>query len=512
MSTANRVIKNTAFLYAKMGVTMFISLYTTRLILNSLGTTDFGIFNIVGGAIAMLGFLNTAMAGATQRFMSFSEGEGNQEKKKKVFNISLVLHFGIAIIVGIALLLTGYIFFNGVLNITTERIFAAKVVYGSLIVSTVFTIMAVPYDAILNAHENMLYYSIIGIIESVLKLIVAIVVVNYTGDKLIIYGMMMSCVPLIIMIVMRIYCHKKYAECSISVAQNWDFSLMKEMTNFAGWNFLGVTSGLLGNYGNGIVMNHFFGTTVNAALGVAAQLNGQLMAFSNNLIKAVSPIIIKKEGESNRESMIKYSFSGSKLSFYIFSFFAIPSIIEAPTILKLWLNVIPEWSIIFFQYQLIRTLIEQLTSLFSTSLSAIGSIKELNLITAFFDLLTMPTLYVLFHLGFSPYWYYWVIIIFMVLIVSGVKIYYCIKFCGLVFQDFVSKILFPSLLICGVSFLAGYTISNCFSESYLKLGACFLSTSMTLISFAILYFDENEKKIFFSIFNMFKAKIKYIHK
>ena len=178
-STANRVVKNTGFLYAKMGITMFISLYTTRLILNSLGAADFGIFNIVGGAIAMLGFLNAAMAGATQRFMSYSEGEGNKKKQKSIFNISILLHFFIALAAGIALLIAGYFFFNGILNIPADRIFAAKVVYGSLIVSTMFTVMSVPYDAVLNAHENMKYYAIIGIIESLLKLSVALIVVYY---------------------------------------------------------------------------------------------------------------------------------------------------------------------------------------------------------------------------------------------------------------------------------------------------------------------------------------------
>ena len=175
MSTANRVIKNTGFLYAKMGITMFISLYTTRLILNSLGASDFGIFNIVGGAISMLGFLNAAIASATQRFMSYSEGEGNREKQKSIFNVSFILHLGISIIVGISLLIAGYFFFNGILNIPQNRILAAKVVYGSLIISTMFTVMTVPYDAAMNAHENMKYYAVIGVFEAILKLAVAFV-------------------------------------------------------------------------------------------------------------------------------------------------------------------------------------------------------------------------------------------------------------------------------------------------------------------------------------------------
>lgn len=247
MSTANRVIKNTGYLYAKMGITMFISLYTTRLILNSLGATDFGIFNIVGGAIAMLGFLNASMASATQRFMSYAEGEGNKDKQKNIFNVSVVLHLLISLLVGVVLLIAGYFFFNGILNIPADRIFAAKVVYWSLIVSTMFTVMTVPYDAVMNAHENMKYYAIVGIIESLLKLSVALVVVYTLSDKLIIYGMLMACIPLITLTIMRVYCHKHYVECVIAPKKYWHKGLMKEMTSFAGWSFLGSMSSLVGN-------------------------------------------------------------------------------------------------------------------------------------------------------------------------------------------------------------------------------------------------------------------------
>lgn len=296
-STANRVIKNTGYLYAKMGITMFISLYTTRLILNSLGASDFGIFNIVGGAIAMLGFLNAAMAGATQRFMSYAEGEGNKEKQTRIFNISVVLHLLISLLVGVVLLIAGYFFFNGILNIPDDRIFAAKVIYGSLIVSTMFTVMTVPYDAVMNAHENMKYYAIVGIIESVLKLAVAFIVVYTLSDKLIVYGVLMACIPLITMVIMRVYCHKHYVECVLAPKRYWHKGLMKEMSGFAGWNLLGSAAGLIGNYGNGILINHFFGVILNAAIGVVNQLQGQLTVLTSNMQKALTPVIVKKEGK-----------------------------------------------------------------------------------------------------------------------------------------------------------------------------------------------------------------------
>ena len=244
-STANRVVKNTGFLYAQMGITMFISLYTTRVILNALGAIDFGIFNIIGGAISMLGFLNAAMASATQRFMSYSEGSGDTKIKKKIFNTSLILHLIIATIASVLLIIGGYFFFNGILNIPTDRISAAQVVYGSLIASTFFTIITVPYDAVINAHENMKYYAIISIIGSLLKLLIAIIIIYTLQDKLIVYALLTTGVSVFMLIIMQTYCHHKYTECAFTPRKYFSPSLMKSMTAFAGWNLIGVTSSMI---------------------------------------------------------------------------------------------------------------------------------------------------------------------------------------------------------------------------------------------------------------------------
>lgn len=299
--TANRVLKNSGYLYARMGITIFISLYTTRIILNSLGASDFGIFNIVGGSIGMLGFLNAAMAESTQRFMSYSEGKGDKEKQKYIFNVSFVLHFILAIIVGLTLLIAGYFFFNGIFNIPANRELAAKIVYCSLIISTIFTIMTVPYNAVMNAHENMKYYAAMGLVESPLKLLVAIICMYSTGNKLIVYGILMACIPLIMLSIMRIYCHKYYEECVISPYTYWDKKLMKEMTSFAGWSLTSSIASILTMHGVSIVLNSFWGVLANAAQGIANQLSGQIMVFSRTMLAALNPIIVKNEGANNRE-------------------------------------------------------------------------------------------------------------------------------------------------------------------------------------------------------------------
>ncbi len=402
MSTANRVIKNTGYLYAKMGITMFISLYTTRLILNSLGATDFGIFNIVGGAIAMLGFLNGAMASATQRFMSYAEGEGRKDKQKNIFNVSIVLHFLISLVVGVALLAAGYFFFNGILNIPADRVGAAKVVYGSLIVSTMFTVMTVPYDAVMNAHENMKYYALVGIVESLLKLAVAFAVVYTHSDRLVLYGILMACLPLITLSVMRVYCHKHYVECDFAPRKYWHKRTMKEMTSFAGWNLMGTSSAVINGYGSGIVLNHYFGAVLNAAYGICGQLNGQLLAFSNNMLKALNPSLVKAEGSGSRDRMFASAFTGCKISLMLYALLGVPFLFETPYVLHLWLKEVPPYTAIFCRLYCLIVMAEQCYLPLNTALGAIGRIKQITLCTMVLNYSLIIALIIVYALGFSP--------------------------------------------------------------------------------------------------------------
>lgn len=485
-STANRVIKNTGFLYAKMGITMFISLYTTRLILNSLGASDFGIFNIVGGAIAMLGFLNGAMASATQRFMSYSEGEGNKEKQKSIFNVSFLLHLGISFIVGIALLIAGYFFFNGILNIPADRVFAAKVVYGSLIISTMFTVMTVPYDAAMNAHENMKYYAIVGILESLLKLAVAFACVYTSYDKLIVYGSLMACIPLITLTIMRIYCHRHYEECVIAPRTYWNKGLMKEMTSFAGWNFVGSSASMITMQGVSIVLNAFWGVLANASQGVANQLSGQIMTFSNTMLKALNPVIVKNEGSGNHERMLNAVMTGSKFSFLIMSFFAIPFCIEMPYILLVWLKEPPEYAILFCRLILLRLSFSQLTVTFGTAIGATGKIKNNTIATASIMITMLPLSCLLYYCGAPIATIYWVLI-FMVLLLLISNLYFTHRLCNLNLRQYTLEVLFPCFCISIITLVAGIIPTYLFDMSFVRLlvvfslsTICFVTTSMTI--------------------------------
>lgn len=425
MTSADRIIKNTGLLYAKMGITMLASLYSIRLIINNLGNFDFGIFTIIGGAIALLGFFNATMSSATQRFMSYAEGEGNSEKKKAIFNISFVLHFFLALFVGALLWLIGFFYFDRIFNLPENRIHAAHIVYYSLIVSAMFTIMTVPYEAVLNSRENMLYYSIIGIIESILKLSVAFAVAYTSGDKLIHYGVLMACIPLLSLTAMRFYCHRYYPECTISLKRYFDQKLFNEMTSFSGWQFLFLSTSMAFNYGQGIILNHYWGVLLNTAQGISGQISGQLMAFSNTMLKALNPAITKNEGAGRREMMLHASFMGCKYSYLLFGCFCLPVMFEMKGVLKLWLGTIPDWAILFCRLQLIISLSEQLTISLQSALSAQGDIKHYTLLRASMYLLAITVSFLGYKAGMPPYWLYIVAILFSLIGNSSIIIYFC---------------------------------------------------------------------------------------
>ncbi|WP_418878242.1 MATE family efflux transporter [Xylanibacter rarus] len=507
-SVANRVIKNTGFLYAKMGITMFISLYTTRLILNSLGASDFGIFNIVGGAIAMLGFLNAAMASATQRFMSYSEGEGNKEKQKSIFNVSFILHLCISLVVGIALLIAGLFFFNGILNIPPDRVFAAKVVYGSLIVSTVFTVMTVPYDAAMNAHENMKYYAIVGIFESFLKLAVAFICVYTSFDKLVVYGSLMACIPLVTLTIMRVYCHKHYEECVIAPRVYWQKGLMKEMTSFAGWNFMVSISSVVTQNGLSIVLNNFWGTTLNAAQGVGNQLCGQLQAFSNTMLKAVNPVIAKSEGQNNRHLMLQVSLKGCKFSYLLMIFFSIPATIEMPYIMKIWLHNVPQWAVLFCQLQILRTIIEMLTISLGNAISAHGIINSYSKLASILNMMPLLFTWLLFRFDFAPYWMYVVWISCWSILGGILKLFYCKRLCGLSYKEYLTAVFIPCMVITIIVFCAGYMVNCLFEEGLIRLVCVCLTTTIVFILVGWkLILTKDEKYVIMNILNKFRNKI-----
>lgn len=445
MTPAHRVVMNTGILYARMAITVVLSLYTTRLVLDALGVDDFGIFNLVGGVIAMLTFLNASMAAATQRFMSFAQGQGDEGRQHQIFNVSVVMHAGIALIVLGLLEIAGYILFDGVLNIAPERMQTAWMVYQFAVASTFITVLGVPYDAVINARENMLLYAVLGVIEAVIKLVIAIIIFNATTDKLELYGLLMALTTVALLVMRATYCHLKYYECKYALRRYFSRPLFNQMSAFASWSLMGSTSSIVSNYGQGVVLNMHFGTTVNAAQAVTNQLSGQLGAFASTMLRALNPLIAKSAGAGDFKTMIKASMLGSKISFFLLMFFYVPVMVEMQYVLNIWLKTVPDYAVIFCKLLLLRNLVEQLFVTLVSSITSVGSIKNFQITTSLLTIITLPIAYIGFAIGWPPYMIYWIFLIYSIITSSAILFYAC-KLTSLSATEYVTNVLVRSLI------------------------------------------------------------------
>ena len=494
MSTANRVIKNTGFLYAKMCITVFISLYSTRLILAALGASDFGIYNVVGSAIVMLGFLNSTMANATQRFMSYSLGEGDIEKCKQIFNISIVLHVIVAVLTAVLLLIAMWPLFGGVLNIPADRVLAAKIVYLCLVFSTLLTIINVPYESQINSHENVLYYAIVGIFESLLKLGIALWCIQTQSDRLIVYGILMAAIPLVTLTIMKIYCHKHYEECVLSPKKYWVRGKAKEMLTFSGWNFLTAISYLFTSSGLGIVLNHFFGTLLNTSFGIAHQVNSYMTTISLQLSKATTPVIVKKAGAGCMDSMNIVTIASCKFTTFLVMLFAIPCILEMPFVLEVWLEEVPEWAVLFCILQLVQTIITQMGANVTTSIFAQGNIKTYTIFKSITNILPVFIVYTCFKMGGGPMWLYIPMIVVWAIGGNIIVVACAKKLCGMTVKSFMSGILLPVLEVALFMLALGYLPRLFLQQGICRLICCVAMTTLGFIVSLFLFGMKRDEK------------------
>lgn len=398
-------------------------------------------------------------------------------------------------------------FFNGIINILPHRVSTAKVIYQFMIISTFFTVISVPYEAIITSNENMLFYAIEGIIEAVLKLIIAMYLVHSEFDHLLTYGFLMTLLSIALLLLRRIYCHWKYNYCKISIVKYYDKNLLSEMSSFAGWSLLGTSTAMISNYGQGIVTNNFFGTRINAAQGVADQVSGQLSAFTLNMLKALNPVIVKSEGENNRDKMLKLTFLGSKISFMILAIFALPFILEIKFVFSFWLTKVPQYAIIFTVLLLVRRLIEQLFVTLSVSLSAVGKIKGIQIAGSILNIFPLLVGYILFSLGYPPFWIYIVFICVIIIRTFGITLHYADKHCNINKWIFIKTIAFPCVFVSLFSVLIGYLPIYFMGSTFLRLVIVFVSfsTCFIILSYYAI-FNQSEREMIIKMFHKLKVK------
>ncbi len=480
MSTSQRVIKNTFFLYGKIIITSICLLLTTRYILKGLGVIDFGVYNLICSTVVMLGFLNDSMTAATQRFMSYAEGAGMTENVVKIFNTSTTVHYIIALAISLVFLVLTPVVFGDYLQIPSDRYSAAMMVYFFMIISTGLNIITVPYNALLIARENMLYFSLLGILNGILKLGVAVSIIYIPSDRLIMYGFLMLIVSVLDILIIRIYCHSKYKECKLALRKYTDKTILKQMLSYAGWQMTYSSSSILSIQGLSLILNSFFGPIMNAAQGVSKQVCGQLMTLSGTMMNALNPVIVKYAGARNQSGMVHAVMVGSKMAFFLGIIVGLPILFELPYLLDIWLTEVPDYAIMFCRYEVVQQLIASFTVALVTMITGKGDIRSFQLFSSLTYILRLPIIYILLCFFANPELAYWVTTIAVVLLCIG-RIYYAHIKCGLPVVLFLSKVIAPCMAVSILVCLALTAVVSIFEPSLLRLTASAIISTLTLL-------------------------------
>ena len=396
-----RIAKNTLLLYFRMLLIIIVGLYTSRVVLNTLGVSDYGIYNVVGGIVAMLAFLNSAMVAASQRFISFELGTGNIEKLKKVFCTSVSIHIALAGIIFLIAETIGLWFVNTHLNIPAERMEAANWVYQCSILTLLLTVVSVPYNSCIVAHEHMKAFAYVSIVEAVLKLLIVYLLLLGNFDKLILYAILVVGVALIIRLIYGIYCKLHFEECTYRFVL--DKQLFREMFAFAGWSVIGNLGFSFREQSANIILNWFCGATINAARGIAMQVNGIISNFSNNLIMALAPQITKQYAAGEIKESIALVYAGCRYSFYLLALISIPVWINIDYLLNLWLGIVPQYTADFLRLTLVTSMINAMSVPIAIGIRATGKIKSFQIATCIILFCELPLSYWILSNGCKPY-------------------------------------------------------------------------------------------------------------
>ncbi len=389
-------------LYIRMLFVIGVGLYTTRVVLNTLGVSDYGIYNVVGGIVAMLTFLNTAMTGASQRYISFELGRADFARLNKVFCTSVNIHVLISLIIFVFAETIGLWFVNARLNIPEERMLTANWVYQFSILTLMLTVWSVPYNSCIVAHEHMKAFAYIGIAETLMKLGIVYLLQLGNYDRLFLYAVLVLAVAVVVQVLYVLYCRRHFAESVYRLS--FDAKLFREMFSFAGWSLLGNLGFSFKDSVSNIILNIFFGTTVNAARGVAMQVNNVIVSFANNFTMALNPQITKQYAVGEVTQSLSLVYSGARFSFFLLMLVAVPFLINQDYILGLWLDEVPEYTDIFITLTLLASLLYTMSGPLSTALYATGNIKAFQIGICLLMLSELPIAYLLLSVGYPPYY------------------------------------------------------------------------------------------------------------
>lgn len=492
-SKYKRIAHNTILLYIRFIVVLFISLFTSRIILQALGFNDYGLFNVVGGFVALLGFLNSYVSQGTTRFLTFELGTGNADKLKQTFSAAFFLHVVIAIIILIIGETIGLWYVENKLNIEQGRESTAIFVYELSLITACVGFMQTPFSASINAHEDMNIYAYISIFDVIMKLLVVYLLLIVNTDKLRLFCIFNFCVSLLTSSFYLAFCLRKYQECSFRLKPN--ISLYKKMLEYIGWNAIGSFAFTLNNQGITLLLNQFFGTVINAARGVASSLSNIVAQFVFNFQAAMRPQIIKTYANGEIDEMKRIVLYCAKYSSYLCMLFGIPLFIESDTVLHIWLGKVPPYSVAFVRITIIQIMIQAIDFPVGYGINAVGKMKLPNITSSLVYLMILPISYLSMRLGADPTIAYIITIVcFPIAMIFDVWILN--KYIGFSKSEYYKKVVGKTIVFVAIASIIPALFHICLNATFLRL--CIVTVVSLACSCPLIYFkglDDAARKV-----------------
>lgn len=434
--TSNRrIAKNTLMLYIRMVFVMVINLYVSRLVLKALGVEDYGLYSVVGSVVSFLGFLNTSMASASQRFLSFAQGKGDSEKLNSIFNSVFSVQIILAVFVLVLFETIGIFYINHYLNVDPSKITAAHIVFQFSIATFIVNILTVPYNASIIANERMDIFALYGIIEVLLKLGVALSLVLFSRNTLIYYAGLSFLCGFIIQSLNRWFCRRHFAECKLKRVN--DKETVKDILSYAGWNLFGTFSGVAANQGVNMILNSFFGVVVNAARGLAFHISGAMAQLYTSFQQALNPQIVKSYAANESDRFFFLITQGTRLAFFLLFVCSLPIMFNMEGVLKLWLGEVPEYTTMFCILVIVNSLIATMSQSLLRGAMATGRIRKYQLVVSLITLANLPLSYIALKIYANPYLTAYIMVVIslatfvarMILLhqMTGLSLYYFVK-------------------------------------------------------------------------------------
>lgn len=496
MSTSvnnKRIAKNTFVLYLRTMFVMVVSLYTSRVVLQVLGVEDYGVYQVVGGLVSMFSIISTSLSGAVSRFITFEIGRGRKDRLERIFATSLLIQIGLCVVVVLAVEIIGLWFLHNEMQIPEGRMEAAQWVLHCSVVTFCLGLLSVPYNACIIAHEHMKTFAYVSIVETILKLGVVYLIAVSPIDSLILYAVMLVVLSAIIRLVYSIYCHKHFEESRAKLVL--DKEILKEMLGFSGWNFFNSSTHILNTQGVNMLINVYFGVVLNAARGIATQVEGAVNSFVGNFTVAINPQITKSYAAGDMSSMYLLVCRGARFSYFAMLFLSLPLIIECKQILDIWLVDVPEYAVIFVQLSLIMSMCSAIGNSGYTACMATGKLKRYSIIITSIGLLEFPLAWLLFAYGASPVAAYYTYIVVRILVLIA-RMFLLESMVGLKVMMYMKQVFVPITLTTVVAIILPMLFDYFTEQTMIRIPVMIILTSVSVIlSTFYLGMQKNERNV-----------------